>query len=139
MAYDFEVRVNGVIKMANQITDIPSFFFDGKKATIVAELTEEPPELDVPRLNPQEIQDALDAEGESPEGSDQGAEEDDGESSQLDDKPRRKGGRRKGGKAAEEADPNTDPDEASNEEIASAREEATHHEAPGAEDADPNA
>jgi hypothetical protein len=91
MSYDFEVRINGVIKMANKITDIPAFHFDGKTATIVAELVEEPPALDVPRLNYGEIQSALEAEGPSPEGAAEESEQ------------KRHGGRRKAPSPQEQA------------------------------------
>src|SRR4051812_6628381 len=123
MSHDFEVRVNGVIRLAGQITEVPSYSFDGKKVTIVADLVEEPPVPDVPRMNYDDIQTRLAAEapadqdqgepdrfdpntgnqisatgtGEgSPEGDPQGdvvqdvGDAGDGESSQLDDKPRAK-------------------------------------------------
>lgn len=110
MAYSLDIRINGVTKMADQIEDIPAFHFDGKRVTIVADLINDPPGLDLPKISYDEIQSALESEEpsvdpqgdpESPQAAPEASEKadendpDDGQSSQLDDQPRRKGGRHK--------------------------------------------
>ncbi len=91
-----EVRIDGKVKMADQILDLPGFYYDGTELTIRVTLAKEPKKPSVPTLNYSDIKRRLAAERAS-------------EGRAGDPQKPRHGGRRRGEPACGPAgDPATD-------------------------------